>query len=185
MVAGDGSGDSPIGDDRPRAEPPRTRTIQWVDPAIVAAPSRGMSGIDFLRKIAAGELPPPPIATLVGMRLLSVEPSAATFEFDPAEFMYNPLGSVHGGVIAVLLDSAMGCALQTTLPVGVGYTTLELKVNFVRPVVLSSGSLQAHGRLIHGGSTVSTAEGKLADRTGTLFAHATCTLLVLRGRSPA
>lgn len=144
-----------------------------------------MSGIDFLRKIASGEIPPPPIAELLGLRLVSLEPSTAAFEFDPAEYMYNPVGSVHGGVVAVLLDSAMGCALQTTLPAGVGYTTLELKVNFVRPVLEGSGPLQAHGKLVHGGSTVSTAEGRLVGRDGTLYAHATSTLLLLRGRSPS
>ena len=160
----------------------RTRTIRWVDPATVAAPAKGMTGLQFLQKIAAGELPPPPIAELLGLRLVALGPGAATFEFDPAEYMYNPLGSVHGGVVAVLLDSAMGCSLQTTLPLGVGYTTLELKVNFVRPVVESSGPLQARGTLVHAGSTVATAEGRLVDRDGALFAHATCTLLVLRNR---
>jgi uncharacterized protein (TIGR00369 family) len=142
-----------------------------------------MPGIEYLRKIASGELPPPPVADLIGMRIVSLGPSEATFEFEPAEYLYNPLGTVHGGVITLLLDSAMGCALHTTLPVGVGYTTLELKVNFVRPVLESAGPMQARGKLIHSGSTIATAEGRLVDRAGTLFAHATSTSLMLR-RSP-
>jgi uncharacterized protein (TIGR00369 family) len=164
--------------------PSRVRTIRWRDPHLVAAPARTMSGLDFLRKIAAGELPPPPIAELLGLRLLTVEPSMAVFEFDPAEFMYNPIGSVHGGIVTTLLDSAMGCALHTTLPAGVAYTTLELKVNFIRPVLLSSGSLRAEGKVVHRGGTVATAEARLVDRAGTLFAHATSTLMIL-GLRPA
>jgi uncharacterized protein (TIGR00369 family) len=168
----------------PPAEPARVRTVRWLDPMVVAAPAHELSGIDFLQKIAKGDLPAPPIAELLGLRLVSVAPSAAVFEFDPAEFMYNPIGSVHGGIVTTLLDSAMGCALHTTLPAGVIYTTLELKVNFVRPVVESSGALRAEGKLVHRGASVSTAEARLVDRGGTLFAHATSTLLILRGAVP-
>jgi uncharacterized protein (TIGR00369 family) len=160
------------------------RTVQWLDPQVVAAPARSMSGLDFLRKIASGDLPSPPIAELLGLRLLSVEPSFAVFEFDPAEFMYNPLGTVHGGIVTTLLDSAMGCAVHSTLPAGVAYTTLELKVNFVRPVFERSGPMRAEGKVVHRGESIATAEGRLLNRDGELFAHATSTLLVLRGRGP-
>jgi len=164
-------------------EPSRVRTVRWTDPAVVAAPGRTMSGLEFLRKIAVGELPPPPVAELLGMRLVWVEPSSAAFEFDPAEFLYNPLGSVHGGIVTTLLDSAMGCAVHTTLPTGVGYTTLELKVNFVRSVVARLGPMRAEGKVVHAGPTISTAEARLVDRSETLYAHATSTLMILRGSS--
>jgi uncharacterized protein (TIGR00369 family) len=167
---------------KPKETPTRVRTVRWLDPSVVAAPAQTLSGLDFLQKIAKGDLPPPPIAELLGMRLVSVGPSSATFEFDPAEFMYNPIGSVHGGVVTTLLDSAMGCAIHTTLPAGVAYTTIELKVNFVRPVLDRSGALRAEGKVLHGGPTVATAESRLVDREGTLFAHATSTVLILRGR---
>ena len=166
-------------------EPSRVRTVRWTDPAVVAAPGRTMSGLEFLRKIAVGELPPPPIADLLGMRLVWVEPSSAAFEFDPAEFMYNPLGTVHGGIVTTLLDSAMGCAVHTTLPAGVGYTTLELKVNFVRSVLTRLGPMRAEGKVVHAGPTVSTAEARLVDRSETLYAHGVSTLMILRGPSSA
>ncbi len=158
-------------------ESPRERTVKWSDPAVLAASARGMSGLDALRAMVRGELPPPPIAELLAMRLLEVEPSRAVFEFLPAEFEYSPLGTVHGGILTVLLDSAMGCAFHTTLPAGVSYTTLELKVNFVRPVVVQSGPMRAEGRVVHPGSTVGTAEARLTDARGVLYAHSTCTVL--------
>lgn len=161
----------------------RTRTVRWIDPATIVGPLRTMSGLEFLRKIVAGELPPPPIAELLGMRLVWVEPSAAAFEIDPAEFLYSPLGTVHGGIVTTLLDSAMGCALHTTLPAGVGYTTIELKVNFVRTVVARLGPMRAEGKVVHAGPTISTAEARLVDRAETLYAHGSSTLMVLRGRA--
>lgn len=164
--------------------PARVRIVRWTDPQVFAAPARDLSGIDFLRKIANGELPPPPVTELLGLRLVSIAPSFAAFEFDPAEYMYSPIGSVHGGIVTTLLDSAMGCALHSTLPAGVAYTTLELKVNFVRPVLDSSGSLRAEGKLVHRGGRVSTAEARLVNREGTLFAHGTSTLMILRGSPP-
>jgi len=164
--------------------PRRERTIRWADPSIDAAAIPTLSGIDFLRKIASGELPPPPVAELLGMRVVTIEPSHAVFEFVPEEYMYNPLGSVHGGVVTTLLDTVMGCAVHTTLPAGVGYTTLELKVNFVRPVLLRSGPMRADGKVVHAGTNVATAEARLVDAQGTLFAHATSTLMIFRGRPP-
>jgi uncharacterized protein (TIGR00369 family) len=141
-------------------------------------PMRGLTGLDFLRGILRGEVPPPPIADTIPMRLVAVEPSAATFEFEPAEYMCSPLATVHGGILTVLLDSAMGCALHTTLDAGTRYTTLELKVNFVRPVTPKTGPLRAEGRVVHAGATIATAEARLLDRAGALLAHATSTLLI-------
>ncbi len=157
----------------------RSRTVLWQDPARFEEPIRTMRGIEFMRAFLAGDLPPPPFMQLLGIRFTSVDPSSVAFEFDPAEYMYSPLGNVHGGIITVLLDTAMGCSFHTTLPAGTGYTTLELKVNFLRPVTTKVGTLRAEGHVIHGGSRVGTAEARLRDSGKRLYAHATSTLMVL------
>src|SRR2546425_8727525 len=100
------------------AEPDRTRTVSWEDPLIGASAAPGMSGLDYLRAIAAGDLPPPPIALLLGMDLAHIETGHAVFELEVGEHLYNPIGSVHGGVLATLMDSALGCAVHSTLPAG-------------------------------------------------------------------
>ena len=164
---------------------PRTRTFHWSDPARFAEPIQRMSGLAFMRAFRDGELPPPPFMELLGIRIASVEPGTVAFEFEPAEYMYSPLGNVHGGIVTVLLDTAMGCSFHTTLPPGVGYTTIELKVNFLRPVLARSGTLKAEGRVVHSGTRVATAEARLADDQGKLHAHATSSLLILRSPSVA
>jgi uncharacterized protein (TIGR00369 family) len=158
----------------------RRRTVTWEDPqALVAAPA-GRSGLQLLRAVAAGELPPPPIARLLGMEVEVVEEGRVVFALEPGEYLYNPLGSVHGGVAATLLDSAMGCAVHTTLPAGAGYTTLELKVNYVRPIVMATGRVLAEGTVVHRGGTISTAEGRIVSAAdGRLLAHASTTCLIL------
>jgi uncharacterized protein (TIGR00369 family) len=158
----------------------RTRTFQWPDPARYSEPIRKRSGLEFLRSFLTGELPPPPFMELLGVRFLSVEPGSVVFEFTPSEFMYSPLGNVHGGIVTVLLDSAMGCSFHSTLPAGVGYTTVELKVNFLRPVTEMVGPMKAVGHVIHAGSRIATTDARLIDREGRLHAHATSTLMVLR-----
>lgn len=158
---------------------PRTRTVLWQDPAQFAEPIRKLSGIEFMRAFLAGDLPPPPFMQLLGIRIISVEPSAVAFEFDPAEYMYSPLGNVHGGIVTVLLDTAMGCSFHTTLPAGTGYTTLELKVNFLKSVTAKAGTLRAEGHVIHSGSRVATTDARLLDSNGRLYAHATSTLMIL------
>ncbi len=162
----------------------RTRTVHWSDPAQFADPIRTMSGLDFMRAFLGRQLPPPPIMELIGMRLVSVEPGAVAFEFDPAEFLYSPLGNVHGGVVTVLLDTAMGCSFHTTLPAGVGYTTIELKTHFLRPVTVRSGTLRAVGRVIHAGNRVAAADARLSALDGKLYAYATSSLLILRSTPP-
>jgi uncharacterized protein (TIGR00369 family) len=162
------------------AADPRTRTFRWADPARFADPISKMSGIDFMRAFLTGQLPPPPLTDLLGIRIVSVEPGSVGFEFEPTEFMYSPLGNVNGGIVTVMLDSAMGCSFHTTLPAGVGYTTLELKVSFHRPVTAKSGTLRATGRILHSGSRVSAVEASLKDTSERLFAHATSTLLILK-----
>ena len=162
------------------AADPRTRTFRWADPAQFADPISKMSGLDFMRAFLTGQLPSPPFMELLGVRLVSVDPGSVCFEFEPSEFMYSPLGNVHGGIVTVLLDTAMGCSFHTTLPPGVGYTTVELKVSFYRSVTAKSGTLRAVGRILHSGSRVAAVEARLEDQGGQLFAHATSTLLVLR-----
>ncbi len=159
---------------------PRTRTFRWADPAQFADPISKMNGLDFMRTFLTGQLPPPPFMELLGVRIVSVEPGSVCFEFEPAEFMYSPLGNVHGGIVTVMLDTAMGCSFHTTLPPRVGYTTLELKVSFHRPVTAKSGTLRAVGRILHSGSRVAAVEARLVDKSERLFAHSTSTLLVLK-----
>jgi uncharacterized protein (TIGR00369 family) len=162
---------------------PRARSFRWTDPAQFVEPMRKLTGLEFMRAFLAGELPAPPFMDLLGVRITSVDPGSVSFEFEPAEFMYSPLGNVHGGIVTVLLDTAMGCSFHTTLPAGVGYTTLELKVNFLRSVTARAGTLRAEGHVIHAGSRISTADARLLDSNKKLYAHATSTLMVLRPES--
>jgi uncharacterized protein (TIGR00369 family) len=157
----------------------RSLAIQWADPAALASAGRSMAGIDFLRAIRDGDLPPPPIALLLGFTLTQVEPGHVVFECTPGEQHYNPIGVVHGGLAMTLLDSAMGCCVQTSTPAGSGYTTLEAKTNLVRAITNKTGRLRAIGKLVHLGSRIATAEGRLEDSTGKLYAHATTTCIVL------
>jgi uncharacterized protein (TIGR00369 family) len=157
----------------------RSLAISWHDPAALAAAGRTMSGLDFLRAIRDGRLPAPPIAEVLGFRLIEIEPGHAVFEFTPAEQHYNPIGVVHGGLAMTLLDSAMSCSVQTRMPAGVGSTTLEAKIHLVRPITQKSGALRAIGKLVHLGSRIGTAEGRLQDAAGKLYAHGTTTCIVL------
>jgi uncharacterized protein (TIGR00369 family) len=159
----------------------RTFTVSWQDPMPLAAAGRSMAGIDFLRAIRDGRLPAPPIAQLLGMRLAAVEDGAAAFELTPAEQHFNPIGVVHGGIAATLLDSAMGCTVHSKLPAGVGYTTLEMKVNLVRAITLKTGLLRASARIVHFGGRSATAEGRLEDASRKLYAHASTTCIILNG----
>ncbi|HKU45599.1 MAG TPA: PaaI family thioesterase [Burkholderiales bacterium] len=157
----------------------RSLEVTWNDPAALAREGRTMAGIDFLRAIRDGRLPAPPIARLLGFDLVEVELGHAVFEITPGEQHYNPIGVVHGGLAMTLLDSAMGCAVQTRMPAGGGYTTLEAKTNLVRPVSAETGRLRAIGKLVHLGKRVATAEGRLEDAAGKVYAHATTTCLIL------
>jgi uncharacterized protein (TIGR00369 family) len=161
----------------------RTHTVTWDDPLISAKQVGKESGLDFLRRLVRGEISPPPIASLLSFRLVEVELGSAVFEIEPAEFHYNPIGVVHGGVAGTLLDSCMGCAVQSTLPAGMGYTTLEFKVNLVRPVTKQTGLMRAEGRVVHPGSRVATAEGKLIDGAGKIYAHGTTTCMIFPVKS--
>lgn len=162
-------------------QPTRSRIISWSDPRKAAEIGRTMGGLEYLRAIVEGRVPQPPIAQAIGMRLVEIAEGRAVFALEPAEYHYNPIGSVHGGIAATLLDSAMGCSVNTLLPTGVGYTTLELKVNYIRPLTLGVGEVRAEGTVIHLGGRIATAEGRVVDAAGKLYAHGTTTCLILRG----
>jgi len=154
--------------------------IDATDPRKIAAHGRQLRGMDYIQAIFAGELPAPPISELMGFRGVLAEPGRAVFEMEPGPQHYNPIGSVHGGVALTLLDSAMGCAVHTLLEAGVGYTTLEVKTNFVRPITADTGLIRCEGIVIHQGSRIATAEGKLTDAAGKLLAHGTTTCLIFQ-----
>ena len=159
----------------------RTRSFSWEDPAEVSAAGAGLSGLAYLQAIADEALPPPPIAQLLGFTILEVDHGRALFAIEPAEWMYNPLGSVHGGVAATILDSCMGCAVHSTLEPGVGFTTADLQVRYIRAMSDTTGRVLAEGRVVHRGRRTATAEGRLiTEEAGTLIAHATTGCMTLR-----
>lgn len=159
----------------------RSRTVSWEDPRAALEAAPGKTGLELMRELVAGAIPPPPIAQTMGFRLVEVGEGTAAFTGDPEEYLYNPIGTVHGGWAMTLLDSAMGCAVHTTLGVGERYTTLEVKVNFVRPTTVDTGSVRCEGRVLHRGGTIATAEGRLvAEATGKLLAHGTTTCVIAR-----
>jgi uncharacterized protein (TIGR00369 family) len=140
-----------------------------------------MTGLEVMQAVASGQLPPPGIAVLLGMSVVDVGDGFATFELSPDERMLNPIGSIHGGIAATLLDSCMGCAVHTTLPAGVGYTTAQLNLHYLRSMQPGMGPVRATGTVIHRGRKQSTAEAKLVDASGRLLAHGTTTCLILGG----
>ncbi|MES1201548.1 MAG: PaaI family thioesterase [Pseudomonadota bacterium] len=139
-----------------------------------------MSGLEAMQALLRGELEGPSIGKTMGFRLIEVEDGRAVFEGEPSDRIMNPLGIVHGGFALTLLDSCTGCAAHTTLPAGVLYTTLETKGNFTRAIMPTTGTLRAEGVVVSRGRTIITAEGKITDANGKLYAHGTSTLLVLR-----
>lgn len=154
----------------------RTRpTVGVVTPDLLGA----SSGLEFLRGIIDGKYPVPPIADLVGFTLTDVDFGRVVFQSTPEFKHYNPLGTVHGGYAATLLDSCMGCCVHSTLPVGVGYTTLEFKVTLIRAITAETGPVKAEGHILNAGRRAATAEGRLTDAKGRLLAHATTTCLIL------
>lgn len=143
----------------------------------------GLTGQQVFEAMLAGRLPPPPIGATLDFCLVHAEPGVAIFQGRPGLAHYNPLGSVHGGWFATLLDSAVGCAVHTTLPAGKGYTTLELKLNIVRALSDRVPLVRAEGRVVHAGRQVATAEGRLVGHDGKLYAHASTTCLVFDARA--
>ena len=159
---------------------PSDRTVSWFDPLATAAALPTMSGLDALRAMLAGEYPPPSMMVLLGMHLTSVELGEVVFEATPDDSLYNPLGTVHGGLVCTMLDSAIGCAVHTTLPVGVRYTSIELKVNYLRPVHAGM-RLRARAWVVKPGRRAAFADGEVRDAEGRVVATASGTCLVMSG----
>ncbi len=159
-------------------EPKRTRTVTWSEPVPDLREFATMSGLDYLRHALRDGARVPPIGVLLDFHPTRFEHGLAVFEATPAEFHYNPLGTVHGGFAATLLDSALGCAVHTTLKPGLAYTTVELKVNYVRPMSATTGLVTCEGRTISVGSRIATSEARLTGADGKLYAHGTATCLI-------
>jgi uncharacterized protein (TIGR00369 family) len=158
----------------------RTRTFSWEDPMLGASAAMTMSGLEYLQAMSRGEIPVPPISKLMNMSGMEVSAGRVVFSVVPEEYHYNPIGMVHGGLAATILDSALGCTIQTMLPAGVGYSTLELKVNYVRTMTIKTGRVRAIGEVIHMGRTTAIAEAKLLDDQDKLYAFATTTCMIMR-----
>ena len=159
----------------------RSLTVSWEDPGELGARARAMRGLDFLEAIRDGELPPAPIQELLDFTLSEVDEGRVLFTGIPGEQHYNPIGVVHGGFAATLLDSALGASVHSTLAEGQGYTTLETKFNLTRPVTAATGAVRAEGKVVHRGRQVATSEASLRDGAGKLLAHATSTCLIVGG----
>jgi uncharacterized protein (TIGR00369 family) len=159
----------------------RSRTITWTDPARGRFRARALNGYDRLVAIQRGELAPPPAAALLGMQLDEVHAGRTVFSMLADEVHENPMGTMHGGIVATLVDTAMGCALSSLLPADAGFTTLELKTNFVRAITQATGRIYAEGTVVHSGGRVAMTEARVHDDSGALYAHATSTCLILRG----
>lgn len=157
---------------------PRSKTVTWYDPLASAAEGRSMAGIDHLRAIRDGKLPPAPIAGLMSFGIRSVEAGEVVFTCTPDESAYNPIGVVHGGLVCTLLDSVCGCAVQSTLDQGTGYTSLEIKVSYLRPVRADSGELTARGWVTRRGRRASFADAEVRTPDGKVVATASSTCLV-------
>lgn len=158
----------------------RTRAFTWDDPATGLSAARTLSGLEYLRAMQRGELPGPPIAATLDFTIAEIDEGRVVFTVIPAEYHYNPIGAVHGGLAATLCDSAMGCAVHSTLPAGTAYTTIELKVNYIRALTKETGIVRCEGKTIAVGGRIATAEARMTDAAGTLYAHATTTCLIIR-----
>jgi uncharacterized protein (TIGR00369 family) len=156
----------------------RTRLVSWQDPTAASLAGRALSGIDYLRALSAGDIPPPPMAELMRMRLRAVDPGFVRFDCEPDESTYNTLGVAHGGFACTLLDTAAGCALHSVLGVGQSYTSVEIKVSYLKAIRVTSGSLTVTGRVVKAGARVGFTEATLTDHGGSVVATATSTLLV-------
>ncbi|MFZ0974980.1 MAG: PaaI family thioesterase [Solirubrobacteraceae bacterium] len=160
--------------------PPGTKTATWYDPSIAATAAMSLPGREFLQAIVDGKLPRPPMAELIGARLVSVGDGEAVFRCTPDESTYNPVGLVHGGLLCTLLDSAAGCAVHSLLPAGVGPSSIEIKVSFLSAVRADSGELEITGRALRVGRQVAFAEAHARAADGKLVGHATTSIALVR-----
>jgi uncharacterized protein (TIGR00369 family) len=166
--------------DPARVEGQRSRTITWTDPGRVLFRLRGLDGYERLAAIKRGDASPPPAVAVLGLSLDELERGRTVFSVVAEELHENPMGTMHGGVVATLVDTAMGCAVSSTLSADAGFTTLELSTNFVRAITQATGRVHAEGRVVHSGSRIATTEARVYDDAGTLYAHAKSTCLVQR-----
>ncbi len=163
----------------------RTRTYSWPDQLMDLAEVARLDGLSFMQALLVGKFPTPAIAHTLNFQLVEVERGRAVFEAEPGEFVYNPLGTVHGGFAATLLDSCLGCAVHTMMPAGSSYTTVELKVNYIRAMTSTTGRVRAEGKIIHAGGRIATAEGRLTGAAdGKLYAHGSTTCAVFPLQAP-
>ena len=158
----------------------RSKTVTWTDPLPTARLGAAMSGLAYMTAIADGSLPGAPIAAHFGLRWERVEHGEVVAVLDPDESLYNPIGMVHGGVAATMLDSVIGCAVHTTLPAGVGYSSVELKVSYLRAIHAGRGEIRATGRVVKEGSRIAFGEGEIRDAAGRLLATASGTCGITR-----
>ncbi|GHJ49490.1 phenylacetic acid degradation protein [Catellatospora sp. TT07R-123] len=156
----------------------RSRTFTWEDPAVGLPALDGRSGLELLQAMGRGEVPAPPVMHLLGMEGIEAEEGRIVVTMRAQEFHYNPLGSVHGGILSTLLDTAAACAVHTTLPARTGYTSLDLNSKFLRPATVESGMLRCEGTVISRGRRTALAQAQLTDERGRLLAHATSTCLI-------
>lgn len=158
----------------------RIRTIVWEDPRLSTRDSHSISGLEYLRAIKKGEISAPPVARLLGYNISKIDTGLAVFEIEPAEYHYNPFGTVHGGIASTLLDTTMTAAVLSTLPRGAHCSTIEIKINFILPIVSQTGTLRCKAKTIHVGRRIATAEGKLVDKQEKLYAHAVGTCMIFK-----
>jgi len=159
----------------------RTKTISWGDPQINKRDAvSSISGLAYLKAIKEYSISPPPVANLVGYKICEVDNGYAAFELDPAEYHYNPFATVHGGILSTLLDTSMTASVLSTLSIGYSCTTIEIKVNFIKPVTSDTGILKCEARPIHVGKNLATAEGKIKDKNGVLHAHGVSTCSIFK-----
>lgn len=159
------------------------RLVTWQSPSLYINQMRQMSGTEYINAVRAGDMPVSPMLKLLDIHGREWHEGYALFTVVPQEFHYNPMGIAHGGLACALLDTAMAVAVMTMLPQGLGYVTLEIKINFTKPMLNESGEMRAEGRAIHVGSKTATADGRIIDANGVIYAHGTTTLLLTRPES--
>lgn len=163
----------------------RSRTITWDDPTAGLPALASMAGLDYLQAMSRGEIPIPPMAALMGFTGFEAGDGKVVFTIDPAEYHYNPLGTVHGGMVATLVDTALGCAVQTKLPAGTAYTTVDLQISFVRPITVDTGRVSCTGEVVRVGRRIGRAIARVEDAEGRLLAYASASQAIITAEPAA